>query len=57
MLHASNHLLQVLVPACHTSEGERQQAAARAALRSITRDSMQLQEAALDAGAESQWLL
>ena len=30
---------------------------ARAALRSITRDSMQLQQAALDAGALRQWLL
>tara|TARA_B100000767_G_scaffold251485_1_gene254535 strand:+ start:463 stop:564 length:102 start_codon:yes stop_codon:yes gene_type:complete len=30
---------------------------ARAALRSITRVSMQLQQAALDAGALRQWLL
>lgn len=30
---------------------------ARGALRSITRDSMQLQQAALDAGALRQWLL
>ena len=55
--------LQILVSACSAAasgaeEGsERPQALARAALRSITRDSMRLQQAALDAGAAREWLL
>ena len=55
--------LELLVAACGEAdvgpkaEAERTRHAARAALRSITRDSLHLQQAALDAGAEREWLI